>query len=162
MLDPVLGFLEEVGASAIYFPVVAEEAGDNLLEVVQDVHDRPSLKTQHDLFKKAKGRLDKILAGMIERNPSLRSDELEDLRDRFRDLDRDLPPFVDKGPIPEDNDMRIMLKASKLDVNRVFMLSRDQHFLAYADVLKDQMDIHVIDGRNLPFLAQRWWADLES
>lgn len=135
---------------------VLEEVEDNLLPVVQNRAHANSWIEEHRLHQRAKQRLEDLRNGGIESNLGCTEDEIADLRERFEKLDKDMPPFAKKDPIPDPGDLRVMIESSKLSYERKFVISRDKHFLAYPSELLEWFDIVVLDGRKVHNLAAQW------
>lgn len=156
ILDPVLDYCDEIGVDTYIFPWVIDRGETHLLDALREAHGKRNLREQNRLYQRAKERLDNLANRFTTKDPSVNKQEVDDLRGRFKALDLNLPPIAQKDPIPENEDLEIMLKSSKLPAENTFVISRDRHFLAYKDQLKEWYDLAVVDGRELPFIANRW------
>lgn len=155
----ILRVAQQLGATGVYFPRMETLARNNLPQAIQKSRPNASRRKQKRFLEKARDLLDQLLDDMAEANPPSPREAIDETRDWIRDNKRDLSMLVsggDKDPIPEDEDLEIMVKASNLDSRRVFLLSMDSHFIGYADLLESRWNFQVIDPRQRPTLSQEW------
>lgn len=147
------------GATAIYFPRMERLAYNNLADAVRQTHPGVGPYKLRQFVGKAKGLLEELLEEMELEDPPSPKEEIDAARRLFQENQRDLSGLVSgrrKDPIPEDEDLEIMVKASGLEAETVYLLSMDAHFVGYADLLEERWGFQVVDPRDRPMIAQEW------
>lgn len=146
------------GATPVYFPQLENLASQNLSEAVASAHPGVGRYKLRRFTQKARSRLEDLLASMREWTPECPDRAVRRARTWFEENRRDLSSLVsyEKDPTPEQEDIRIMIKASKAATGRPFILSRDAHFIGYADMIRGRWGIEVIDPRERPMIADHW------
>ena len=161
-VEDLLGFAEAAGVRTVLLSIVAEEVEHGLAGAIADAYGttfRPYelLRRQKNTQRKAQ----ELAQRMETANPAIPPGAIAEAREFFHRHPRDMAPFSvrDKSSVPGPNDLRLILQAAALG-SPTHLVTRDGHFLAYADVLRERWRITVHDGARLPFLLLEWRAHL--
>lgn len=157
-LSRVIEVAKERGAICAYFPVIEELAHNNLTEALAETYPQKSNYKLEKWTERKRDDLDDFLDTLSRRNPEIPPNEVQTLREHFEGNPVDMKECIgrEKDPIPDDEDLRIMLMAEKLTDGTAFVLSRDGHFTCYEEQLSDWLDIQVVGPEEIHSLDLEW------
>jgi hypothetical protein len=108
----------------------------------------------------AERKLSGLVGALDRENPPFQPAEIDAARKAFEAEPRDLSALLGgrgKDPIPDKNDLQIMVQARKLCVSgAATVISNDAHFWSYEDKLQAWWGLHVIRTGHLPERLIEW------
>lgn len=157
-LSRVVTVAEDLGATCAYFPVIEVLAHNNLAQAVAETYPQ---KPNYELRRFTEIKRDDLhafLDTLSERDPEIPPNDFQALREQFEAKPVNMKECIgrDKEPIPDGEDLEIMLKAEQLTEGTAFVLSRDGHFTCYEDELSDWLGIQVIGPEEIHSLDLEW------
>jgi len=143
-----------------YFPVIKELSFRNLSKAVDDLMRKRVQKRFRDtfkLYKKAERKLEKLFNSkltLLEENCT--NSDLNACKAFFKKNIKKLSVRLRKSPIPEEEDMVILISTSKQTWNRRGILSDDAHFTGYKEEIYREYKVEVIPMRELNQIMISW------
>lgn len=161
-LARVLAWGRRAGVRLVVLPVVQDEAAYRLFDAVEGAAPRANPYERRRLYGSADHRLEGILGSLDRADPPWQQEELDEARKRFEAEPRDLGALLGgraKNPIPDPNDLQIMVQARKLAGGATaFVISNDAHFWGYEDRLAAWWGLGVVRTGLLPEMLREWDA----
>lgn len=144
----------------VVLPIIAGEARLVLRTEIETRHAKRPRNERLALYRTAERRLDEILAKLSREEPAYTEDEFDATKKWWDEHKHSLDHLVPgKDPMPDDNDIRIMLQASRLaTTGRIHVFSRDAHFIGYEPEIASKFNLAVQRGAALPILLNEWGA----
>jgi len=145
-----------------YFCTIKRESDGNLIKAVNDLGKSYGLKPYEKmkLSDIAGENLRKLFNQIAYFQECCSREEIGVTKTFFiknrKDLYDPLAPARVKDPIPEVNDMRILVSAHHLDYSPTDILSEDLHFTAYSEEISSSYDVRIIDVRKLYEILPQW------
>ncbi len=165
--EPLRGFLRkcfEIGIPTIHFPFIKEETYRNVTKAVNDLAQArgiPSYYSRSKMLERATNNLDTFFAKVPEIVSNVSVKEIAEARKLFVDNEVDVTRKLNlqrpKQNIPEDNDLRLLVSASKMQWNSAYVISDDGHFVAYEDVIgNSSYKVQVLPMKEIIQRCSQW------
>lgn len=142
-------------------PVVEQESRRNLSTAVAEIFPNKDFLTLRRMQLMAATRLEQLVSLCDKDDPPVSQEEIAAARKIFEAEKRDLRGLVTgkvKEPIPDENDLRIMIQCGKLATGpRVLIVTRDAHFLGYPDIIEREWRAKVLSSADLDLELGRWY-----
>lgn len=127
---------------------------NNLLEARRrKLKPEERYRVELKLKEKMKKLFDKKLKKFEE---SYTEKELEQIRAFFEEHAKKLSVQRQKDPIPEDEDLIILLSTKKLEADRKAILSDDAHFTDYREEIFNEIAVEIIAMKDLMQEMKSW------
>ncbi len=143
-----------------YFPIIKELSFRSLSKAVDDLLRKRAQKRFRDTFKlyrKAEKKLEKLFGSkliLLEENCT--NSDLNACKAFFKGNTKKLSVCRRKSPIPEEEDMVILISTSRQLWNRRGILSDDTHFTDYKDEIYREYEVEVIPMKELNQIMVSW------
>lgn len=166
----VRGFIDGCLRSDIpigYFDTIQKEAIDNLTKAANELGRSYRLGYHKILnLKEAAGKnLRRLFNKLMWFPERCTTDEQEDAKNFFESIKKDLyddhAPARSKDPIPEINDIKILVSAHNLEYSPTDILSEDLHFTKYSEEISRSYDVRIIDVKKLYEILPEWGWEIK-
>lgn len=143
-----------------YFPKIKEFSFRNLPKAVDELVKKRATrryKNTYSLYKKAERKLERLFDKKLTCfEESCSEYDLRFCRAFFKKHAKKLSVHREKDPIPEEEDMVILVSTSKQPWNRKGILSDDAHFTDYKDEIHERYKVEVIPMKELNQIMISW------
>ncbi len=144
-----------------YFPIIREMSERNLPKALNELFRQRNVKLREYHYYKALDRvrikLKKLFdEKLTELDQSCSDNELSYCRAFFGQIKKRLSTKTPKNPVPEDEDIIILISTTKQPWERKGILSDDSHFTDYKEEIYDQYKIEILPMKDLNQIMISW------
>lgn len=160
-LEDLVGYLESVKARGVLLGIVGKETEIGLVGVLYDTYGHNASPHRLRRYEKiVRKRMERLFERLEAVQPRVHEEALDEARALFADNPRDLSAYSirNKNPVPGTNDLRLLIQLAALG-QPSHLVTRDGHFLGYADLIREKWRIMIHDGKRLPLLLEQWRAE---